>query len=185
MTALQEIYEQRTTPDGYGDKGTAHSYIEVYERLLGSMRDSARGVLEIGVGPAALSLRMWREYFFNATVVGIDPDPVRESLPAGVLVFAADAYTVETAQRAARITDGHGGYDLIIDDGSHALGDQLAFIRLYRPLLASGGLLIVEDVNHLDRVESAFRDAGDCHVYDLRAQKGRYDDVLIVYEAKT
>ena len=37
-----------TYPDGYGDKGTAHSYIEVYESLLAPMRETARSILEIG-----------------------------------------------------------------------------------------------------------------------------------------
>ena len=178
LLTLQEIYNQRTTPDGYGDKGTAHSYIEVYESLLAPMRETARAVLEIGVGPAALSLRMWNVYFPNALVVGVDPDPIREEMPDGVHVVCADAYTAETVKRIGTLAS---GYDLIIDDGPHGLGDQLAAIRLYRPLLAPGGLLVIEDVANLNHVVSAFHDAGECEIYDRRHVKGRYDDVLIMY----
>jgi hypothetical protein len=178
LLPLRDIYDRRTTPDGYGDKGTAHSYIEIYEQLLEPMRMTARAVLEIGVGPRALSLRMWDAYFPNALIVGIDPDPLLEPVPEGVHVICADAYTAETARRVAALS---GGYDLIVDDGSHALGDQLAAIRLYRPLLAPGGLLVIEDVDHLDHVRSAFTDAGSCEIFDLRPVKNRYDDVLVVF----
>jgi beta-1,4-mannosyl-glycoprotein beta-1,4-N-acetylglucosaminyltransferase len=180
MKTLREIYEQRTTPDGYGDKGTAHSYIEVYEKMLEPMRTTARHVLEIGVGPQAMSLRMWKEYFPNATVDGVDPDPVTEVLPDNTRVLQANAYDARTARAL-----GDYAYDLIIDDGSHTLEHQLIAVSLYRPMLRPGGLLIIEDVAALDQVESAFRATGECEIFDRRAVKGRYDDVLVVYKAIT
>lgn len=173
---LHDIYITRTTPDGYGDKGTAHSYIEVYERLLAPMRETAKAVLEIGVGPQALSLRMWCIYFPNAEIAGIDPDPIREALPKRAYVLQANAYHAATALQFSATK-----FDLIVDDGSHLLNDQLAAVQLYRPLLAPEGLLIIEDVVDLDRVAETFHKAGMCEIHDLRSLKGRYDDVLIVY----
>ena len=179
MKTLREIYDAgRTTPDGYGDKGTAHSYIEVYEELLAPMRESAIRVLEIGVGPQAMSLRMWAEYFPNAKVDGIDPDPVREALPYNIRVLQMDAYDAESFRAL-----GGYAYDLVIDDGSHTLHDQLVTVGLYRPMLRRGGLLVIEDVAGLDQVRGAFMAAGDCEIFDRRAVKGRYDDVLIVYKS--
>src|SRR5271165_6687368 len=70
-STLQNFYLALSGPDGYGDKGTAHSYIDVYAELLAPMRERAVEVLEIGVGPEALSLRLWRAFFPRALIVGI------------------------------------------------------------------------------------------------------------------
>jgi SAM-dependent methyltransferase len=169
---LQDIYGKRTTPDGYGDKGTAHSYIPIYEALLGPIRSTARAVLEIGVGPQALSLQMWREFFPNATIFGIDVDSLWEVTPDRIQFVLGDAYSAVPTEIASR------QYDLIIDDGSHALHDQLTVIEKYRPLLAPGGLLVIEDVVAIELL----RHAGGL-VFDLRYVKGRYDDVLVVFQA--
>lgn len=48
MKSLKEIYEQYTGPDGWGDKGTAHMYIDEYETLLKDYRNKSV-VLENGI----------------------------------------------------------------------------------------------------------------------------------------
>ena len=53
------------------DKHTTHSYDTVYHQLLSGKRDSVTSVLEIGVREGD-SLRVWREYFPNATIHGIE-----------------------------------------------------------------------------------------------------------------
>jgi cephalosporin hydroxylase len=71
--------------------------------------------------------------------------------------------------------------DPIVDDGSHLLAHQLTAVRLYRALLAPGGILVIEDVVDIGSVRPAFEAIGPCAIYDLRAAKGRYDDVLVVF----
>jgi len=70
MKTLNEIYENHKGPDGYGDKGTAHTYIDEYEELLKPYRDTG-SILEIGICYGD-SLRMWREYFKTGIVAGSD-----------------------------------------------------------------------------------------------------------------
>src|ERR1051325_11492314 len=61
----------------YGtDKGaTMHRYVDLYEKYLAPRRRTATAVLEIGVHQGA-SLRMWRDYFPHAEIVGLDVEPV-------------------------------------------------------------------------------------------------------------
>ena len=75
MKTLDEIYQNfNHHPEtmGCGDKGTMHSYIEYYEQLLKPYRESFTDILEIGVAPGALSLKMWEQYFTNANIYGVD-----------------------------------------------------------------------------------------------------------------
>ena len=69
MKTLNEIYQNYQSPDGHGDKGTAHTYIDEYERLLEPYRKNSI-VLEIGLCEGE-SLRMWEEYFIDSKVIGV------------------------------------------------------------------------------------------------------------------
>ena len=62
----------------YGsDKGaTAHRYVDHYEKHLGPLRHHVMSVLEIGIYRGA-SLQMWRDYFPNAQVYGLDINDVK------------------------------------------------------------------------------------------------------------
>ena len=70
MKTLNEIYDNYQFPDGHGDKGTAHTYINEYSKLLEDYRGGS-SVLEIGVH-TGLSLKMWSEYFTDSQIYGID-----------------------------------------------------------------------------------------------------------------
>lgn len=99
---------------GY-DHGTdksarGHHYLEFYERFLLSLRFTATAILEIGVWHGQ-SLRMWADYFPNATVVGVD-------INAETQQHATDRITVEIADQSKvddleRIAHRYGPFDLI------------------------------------------------------------------------
>ena len=79
-----------------------------------------------------------------------------------------------------------GGIDFIIDDGPHTLQSQRDFLRLYLPLLNSGGVALIEDVQDTywfaDLEEEVLR-LGKGYVtecIDIRHIKGRYDDLVFV-----
>ena len=67
MKSLNEIYLDYKSPEGHGDKGTAHTYIDEYEKLLGQYRENST-VLEIGICQGE-SLKMWEEYFINSAAL--------------------------------------------------------------------------------------------------------------------
>jgi predicted O-methyltransferase YrrM len=129
------------------DKGdAAHtfagmSYLDVYASYLDAIRDTVRSVLEIGVLGGA-SLRMWWEYFPKAEIFGLDINPAA--------AFKEDRITVHIGSQAdpdvlAAINPG-GTFDLIVDDGSHLVDDQLVTFHELWPRVAPGGLYVMEDM---------------------------------------
>jgi ubiquinone/menaquinone biosynthesis C-methylase UbiE len=62
------------------DKNVLHSYVDnVYEDIFKDLRQSTKKMLEIGVETGG-SLLMWREYFPNVTITGIDIKPCPQAI---------------------------------------------------------------------------------------------------------
>lgn len=127
----------------YGsDKGaTAHRYVDLYAAYLTPMRRRARAVLEIGVYRGA-SLRMWRDYFPHADIVGLDIEPV--------VVDDGDRISIVVGEQAdpAMLTQlrGRGPYDLVVDDGSHRGDDIVATFHGLFEAVRPGGYYVIEDM---------------------------------------
>ena len=70
MKTLQEISDKFSNVQdvGHGDKGTTHSYIPSYERLLTPYRDKKINFLEIGLAYGE-SLEMWYEFFNKESTI--------------------------------------------------------------------------------------------------------------------
>ena len=138
------------------DKSTiTHCYLDNYEKHLREWRDKSFTLLEIGVAGGA-SIRMWREYFQNAKVYGIDNNPDC----AGEGIFIGDHNDDKfMAETLAEI----GFCDLVIDDGSHVGGDmKTLFRKIFPTMVASGGLYVVEDTHclyseHYNQESDAFQ----------------------------
>jgi hypothetical protein len=121
-------------------------YTPFYDSLLRDRRDSVRRVLEIGIGtPEAMShvpnykpgasLRMWRDYFPEASIIGVDIDDR--------VMFREDRITTHFRGYAPASLD----FDLIIDDGSHQAEDQIRDAKDLISRVMRGGYYIIEDVN--------------------------------------
>lgn len=184
---LSKIYSDIVARHGNqaSDKGTRHSYIDVYEHVLAPYRTRPVSVLEVGVEHGS-SLQLWENYFINAElIIGLDKDASRVTIP---LSFARVRQVDSTAQDEVDAALAGGTFDVIIDDGDHTLASQTAtFYNLFKHL-SSDGLYVIEDLQDIDRFNlSAFNQVIQPYrgkVVDLRAAKGRYDDVLLIV-AKT
>ena len=177
MKTLQEAYEPYQMNDAGGDKGTAHSYIDIYADLISAAEN--KSLLEIGVW-AGHSLKMWADYLPKSRIVGLDIDLSR-------LVFEVDGFEVLLcdATKQSQVKEYvQGKFDYIIDDGSHIANDQITgFYNLWEYLLI-GGKYFIEDVVNMDVAESLakqmFAFTGmPVVVHDLTKVKGRSDDILI------
>lgn len=165
----------------YGsDKASDHSYGEIYEDFFAPLRRKAKVVLEIGVYRGA-SLHAWREIFPQATLVGIDnapqPDCTLPPQAACLRVNAADRNALSAA------VSSYGQLDLVIDDGSHDPEDQRAACDALLKRVRRGGLYVIEDVRSIDvavNLAALYRGA----VLDLRAIKGQWDDILVVFRGQ-
>ena len=68
----------------FTDKNTTHSYLPLYDKLLKTLKNTAKNVLEVGIGDFETknggSLLLWSNYFTNATIYGIDILPINRVL---------------------------------------------------------------------------------------------------------
>jgi hypothetical protein len=179
MKSLNEIYQNYQSPEGHGDKGTAHTYINEYEKLLGPYRENSV-VLEIGICQGE-SLKMWNEYFINSTVYGIDitdqyiKDLINENK---YNIIIGDATSEEILTELSDLK-----FDVIIDDGSHRIGDQINSFNILKDKMKSNGIYIIEDVNNIDSsIDKLTELHNNIEIIDNRHIKNRVDDVLAVYK---
>lgn len=120
-------------------------YFPIYEQHFDSFRGRAVTMLEIGVSHGG-SLQMWRHYLGRrSTIVGFDIEPrVAELTEAGIEVLVGDQSDPDFL---ASLVERYGGFDIVLDDGSHLPEHQIASITHLWPHLAMGGLYVVEDLH--------------------------------------
>jgi cephalosporin hydroxylase len=170
------------------DKNTVHTYIDIYENLFQSKKETAKNVLEVGILMGG-SIKLWDDYFTNAQVYGLDIMPFdqvwneiknKESI---TLYTSTDAYKKEFVES----TLASKKFDILIDDGPHTFESIKAFLHLYSPLLAEDGILIIEDIQVPHWIDLLKESTPEhlkpfINVFDLRSKKGRYDDILFVID---
>lgn len=132
-----------------------HNYLDFYQEQLPDRSFKGR-LLEIGVMDG-LSMKMWREYYPNAEIVGIDIKDMDHmhgddwQVPKSVKLIKCDGTDPKQTKKL-------GMFDIIIDDGSHYWADQQkSFEILYYNQLNKGGVYILEDLwtSHIDYYANA------------------------------
>lgn len=176
----------------YTDKNTTHSYYEVYDKLFSPIRNTAKNVLEVGIGDFHQknggSLILWKLYFENAKIHGVDiisDDRVYDVIhnEKKIITYTkTNAYSFDFIQK---LKNDNLKFEVIIDDGPHTFESQCKFIDLYLDLLTEKGMLIIEDIPDMERVNIFIRLTPEhlrphIQVYDLRKNKGRFDDIIFV-----
>lgn len=121
-----------------------HNYLDFYEKQLPGRSFKGR-LLEIGIMDGC-SLKMWREYYPEAEIVGVDiydKEHLYNSdwgMPESVRMLKLDG----TDPKAMTPL---GKFDIIIDDGSHYMSEQQkSFLHLYYNQLNKDGVYIIEDL---------------------------------------
>lgn len=165
------------------DKNCVHSYVDnVYEELFKDIRYSTKKLLEIGIEGGG-SLFMWRDYFPNAEIFGIDEKSNNQlKNRERIKTFKGDAYEKSMVDFVGN------NFDIIIDDGPHTLKSILFVVKEYINKLAPNGILIIEDFQDFDWtniVRRKLKNDFEADVRDLRRIKGRYDDILMVIRKTT
>jgi len=178
MKSLNEIYQNYSAPDHHGDKGTIHTYIEIYERVLEKYRTNST-VLEIGIYNG-LSLRMWNDYFIDSKIYGIDihmNEFTNQLINENYNLIIGNACDVSILNNFNDVV-----FDVIVDDGSHVLSEQVMTFNLFKSKMKNGGVFIIEDVLNIDSTKSLFEGLHDnCEIIDNRHIKNRHDDVMVIY----
>jgi hypothetical protein len=172
---LTEIYSRFHSPQS--DKGSAHSYLETYDELFGPLKHQPIRLLEIGVDRGG-SLALWARFFThkNCEIIGVDINAPVAVNDKRVKVYQGDAASFRF------INEIDGTFNIVIDDGSHVLEDQIRSFYLLSGRLANDGIYVIEDLQNNDAVSTINRLVAGFDIIDLRHVKNRYDDVLMIYK---
>lgn len=164
--------------DGFflSDKGWLHNYLPTYDQLFFPFKDAEINIFEVGYFHGG-SCKLWERYFSKAIIKSIDIDHCAPIPPQGRIIL-------ELRDMRDVTTDYFNDFPptIAIDDGSHSIEDQVYFIKTVYPVLKEGGLLIVEDIQNIEKQRVVFESLGiPFDVFDLRHIMGRYDDVFLLY----
>lgn len=186
MKTLQEIWIDLSLQGYKSDKGSVHSYLPIYEKLLAPYRETATNVLEIGLFKGD-SFRLWNEYF-PCNVYGIDCDikphgglgdltPLMDDWGAFISIMdATDPQEIEKNFKGVK-------FDVIIEDAGHMITQQLQLYNLWKPYLNPGGIYIIEDIQDIYTNREILENIDSektVEIIDRRNVKERYDDCLVV-----
>lgn len=141
MGALEDIGRK------YGTDKVEHRYCDLYQTVLGHLRDEPIVMLEIGLFRGASAL-MWREFFPKGEIHVAD------------IVFSAGKGAVEGVDRIhlhplncdfssdlkAFARRGFE-FDVIVDDGGHTMRQQQLALKHLFGSLKRGGIFIMEDLH--------------------------------------
>lgn len=135
-------------------------YFDIYHRHFARFRDTPCVVVEFGVAHGG-SLQMWRSYFGkDALIFGIDVNPECKTLEEpGTRVFIGDQ---EDRAFLAKISAEIGPIDVLIEDGGHKVGQQIATFDVMYPTLSERGVFLIEDLhtNYWPEYGGAYRNPG-------------------------
>lgn len=127
------------------DKAQHTHYLRNYEDFFSHLVDRDIRLLELGVYHGG-SLQLWRDYFEQGLIVGLDLNPVTIDDPAKrIRLYQGAQQDTELLDRIARECAPEG-FDVIIDDCSH-VGEltRVSFWHLFDNHLRSGGIYVIED----------------------------------------
>jgi hypothetical protein len=121
-----------------------HNYAQFYDAAFSKLRDEPVKLLEIGVG-RGFSLRMWKKYFRKGTIFAIESKASKRHY----WFYGAKIFIGQQQDRAflKEVMEKIGPMDIIIDDGSHHVGQQQITLGYLFPFVKPGGYYVIEDIN--------------------------------------
>jgi hypothetical protein len=130
------------------DKWGGHGYARHYDTHFARLRQAPVRLLEIGIGgdedphAGGASLRMWRDYFPQGRIHGVD---VWDKRPHDGERITTHKGSQDDRAFLEALCREHGPFDVIVDDGSHHNRHVLASFDILYPHLKPGGLYAIED----------------------------------------
>lgn len=131
------------------DKWGSHWYTQHYQRYFLPLKHKQLNILEIGVGgyedsaAGGESLRMWKAFFRKSRIVGIDIVDKTHFREPRIDIRQCNQ---TDSEELIRLCDEYGGFDIIIDDGSHVNEQVIGSFHVLFPRLRANGIYAVEDV---------------------------------------
>jgi len=146
-------------------KNPAHNYTDFYRLIFNQIRNSKLNILECGLGsndenipsnmgsngkPGA-SLRVFKEFFPNANIIGVDVDKKSLFEEERIKTYFLDQLNIDSIKEFKKnILE--TTFDIIIDDGLHSFHANRIFFENLIEKLKENGSFIIEDVKSYDLV---------------------------------
>lgn len=128
--------------EGTDKAGLWHDYCNKYEFFLKEFKNKSFAFVELGVFKGA-SIRMWRKYFAQARIIGIDIDSsCIQYATNGIEILIGDLGTKEMIYEVNKLQPA-----IIVDDASHKWSHQINALFELFPLMPHGGIYIIEDIS--------------------------------------
>jgi len=165
---------------GLTDKASGHSYDLVYPEYLSKYEKVDNfTMLEVGTWRGH-SMAIWAELFPKGTIYGSDIDYAPLEIRASD--FNNVIFLPEGSQDDPNTFKDLPKLDFIIDDASHQKDLTVKTFEILESYLKDGGTYIIEDVNDWSEGGSYPKDfLSKFERIDLRSNKGRRDDVVLVH----
>lgn len=121
------------------------TYLDIYEKYFSGIRESVKTFVEFGVLEGN-SLRMWSEYFPNATIHGVDIDPRCKANESDRIKVHIGNQNDQNFLNALK--NELGQVDIILDDGSHITRHQIKTFDTLYDLVNYNGFYVIEDLRN-------------------------------------
>ena len=118
-----------------------HGFIEIYHKHFSNLKEEKINILEIGVERGD-SLRMWREYFTNASICAIDLHDRNISVDNAEILIGDQS----DLSFLKSLVNKYQKFDIIIDDGSHQSKHIIASFNFLFNHLSDDGIYVIEDL---------------------------------------
>ena len=178
----------------------SHTYTDFYSQLFDHCRENVKYVFECGLGtnntlvksnmsstgkPGA-SLRVWRDYFPKAKVVGVDIDKGCLFKEKRIQTYFMDQTCPDSIKQVFNMFTQK--FDFIVDDGLHEYHAGITLFENCIDNLSNDGIYIIEDVKQHDvmNYEKYFSDSNyRVNIINLYRQNDvLFDNSLIMIRKK-
>lgn len=169
----------------------SHPYTPYYHEMFKKRRKDIKKVIEVGVGTrrymhyfpdhyiTGASLYMWRDYFPNAQIYGIDVLPGAMCEGERIQTFLLDQTKIEDLETLIKKTG--TDIDIFIDDGLHSMTTQLNLCKTMMTMLDKDVTYIIEDVASPQRFFHQLRHY-DYVNPDLGARRPKEDIIVVKHK---
>lgn len=182
-----------------------HNYTPYYYHQFKDIRNSVRVIFEMGIGyykgvqvtdsiydpglkrqyKKGASLKMWRDFFPKALVIGADIQPATLFEEERIKTYLCDQTNAKQVRSLLKSIGKK--IDIFIDDSSHKRDYQILLAKTALPLLKTGVIYIIEDVVWPEYIIQELKKCSHSGEYDYEVIEcsQRYKDDRLVIVRKT
>ena len=130
---------------------TAHGYAKFYEKYFKEIRDKKLNIIELGsfYGNASAALFF---YFKNSIIYSADINPdmylYKSKRLKNFFIDSSSRFSIEQ-----NLIKKNLNFDIIIEDASHMLKDQIISLFMLFKILKPGGIFIIEEIDFPEKKE--------------------------------